>query len=195
MKERAKVAEWSDDLLAALGSANSDFDYLDADLLSRSQKRKGTVHYVDIVRRRADGLFDRIVLDFEYFDPPNKTEIEPLGFTEFGWLLGFQYAINKHEHCAIPCIVEGFYCNLYDLTEFSPEHEALLRKGRDNCHLGKDESLFGIKFVDLAAFLAASLPLFCQRAIAQKIKPQQGVDGQPATAESRRLNPDENPLP
>jgi hypothetical protein len=173
MKENAKVAEWCDELLAALGSANPDFEFLAADLITRRQKRKTTVRYVDLIRRRTDGLFDRVFLEFEYFDPPNNAEIEPLGFTEFGWLLRFQYAINKHTHCAIPCIREGFYCNLFDLTEFAPEYEELLTETRGNYHLGKDETQFAIKFVDLAAFLAISLPLFCESAIAKKIRPQQ----------------------
>jgi hypothetical protein len=173
MKKSERVAEWCDDMLTALRSANVDFDFLSRDTLSRVQSRKAGVHSFDLIRRRTDNLYDRLFLEFEYFDPPNKAELEPLGFTQFGWFLRVQYAINKHSHCAIPCIVEGFYCNLFDLTEYASEYESLLADDGDSYHLSKDEAQFDIKFIDLAALMAATLPSFCRRAITEKIKPQQ----------------------
>jgi len=179
MNTQRDTSDWCDTLLTTMMNAEPSFDFVTETTSKRTGKGSSGVRYYDLHRSRKDGLFDRVFIEFEHLPPYNQDRIAADEVPLYGWIVRFQYAINKNPSCPIPCIVDGFYCNLFDLTEYAPEYEDLISTIGSYC-LGDDKSQFEAKLVDLGAFFGRALPKFCQRAIAEKINPQQGMAGQPA---------------
>lgn len=147
---------------------NSSLDSTQAGIATRKRKLRHVLT-VDKLRTREDGLFDRLFLEFEFFKPESEREIRLAGMREFGWFIHVQYALHRHRECPIPCIVDGGYCNLFDLTEYVEMDDDFVEASGDYL-LGEERDQIAGRLEKLGSFLAKAIPVFVEKKIRPRLE-------------------------
>jgi len=163
------IDSWTAILLERIKSENISLDFTGSSVITKMRKIRG-VFTVDKLRSREDGLFDRIYIEYEFFNPIDGADVWVSEIKEFGWFIRVQYAVNKHEECPIPSIQNGGYCNLFDLTEYVHKNDDFVDT-IGSFSLGEAPPRIAVRLAELGDFLAEAIPIFMEK----KVKPRLGL--------------------
>ena len=155
--------KWTYLLCEELGRYEASLDFQEALNQADVVGEAKNIYSIDVLRSRDDGCYDRLFIVYEYFGKPSSSYLQEIcGLDEYGWLIDVQYAINRNESCLIPTMVDGGYCNLFDLTEFVSVDEEYIT-GTNQYILGEEDDMIKTRIMKLANFLAESVPFFAKK--------------------------------
>ena len=160
------IDSWTNTLIEQIKLENLSLDFAHAGVVTK-RKNLRNVLTVDKLRTREDGLFDRLLLEYEFFKPESEREIRLSGMKEFGWFIHVQYALHRNRECPVPCIADGGYCNLFDLTEYVEMNDDFVEASGDYL-LGEEIDQIAVRLAELGIFLAKAIPVFVEK----KIRPR-----------------------
>lgn len=159
--KKSETRFWTDIMLRHLKAKNPSLDFSGRDVVV-TELRKKKIYILDCRRERIDGLFDRLYINYEFYNLSDPTEIELSELKNFGWIVGVQYAISRDSRCPIPGSVNGGYCNLFDLTEYVSVEDGFVTTN-GNFLLGEGEDVIEARMIELGDFLAQSIPFFIRK--------------------------------